>query len=89
MVKRDEEPQAGIYYSRPFQTGLGTTKGGPVSPTIFNIVANVVVHLTLREVFGPQEALHGLIWAAGGNEVVLFAYDGDIAVRTPSWCSRR
>ena len=48
-----------------FKTDQGVTHGGPVSPTIFNIVSCEVVRATLLKVCVPQEAQHRLVWAEG------------------------
>ena len=37
----------------------------------------------MLEVCGPQEAHHGLGWAAGEHIIVFYAYDGRIGVRKP------
>ena len=37
------------------------------------------------EVCGPQEAQHGLGWAAVEHNIVLYADDGHIAGRNPIW----
>ena len=61
------------------------TQGDPVSPTIFNILVNVVVWDTLMEVSGPQEANHALGWLVGGQDTVFYANDGLISGRNPIW----
>ena len=58
-------PKAVKLYERPFSTGRGVTHGDLVSPTIFNIVVDVVIRADLLEVCGPQEAQHGFGWAVG------------------------
>ena len=46
------------------------TQGNPVSPTIFNINVNAVVHSTFLEVCGPQESRHGLGWVAREHNII-------------------
>ena len=62
-------PKAGKVFGHPFNTERGVTQGGPVSPMIFNIVADAVVMAVLLEVYVPQEAQHGFIWAAGEHSI--------------------
>ena len=78
-------PRTGRYYGRSFQTGQGVTQGDLVYPTIFNIVVDAVVRETLREVCGPQEALHGLGWKVGEHYIVFYAYGVRISARNPIW----
>ena len=54
-----------------------------MSPTILNKVVDAVVPVTLREVFGPQEALHGLEWAEGEQYIVFYIDNGRIVGRNP------
>ena len=62
-------------------TGRGVIKGKPTSPTIFNIVVDAAVRAVLEVVCGPQEAWHGMDWAAGERNPVVYADDGWIAGR--------
>ena len=57
--------------------------GDPVSPTILNKVVDAVVPVTLREVFGPQEALHGLGWAEEEQYIVFYIDNDRIVGRNP------
>ena len=63
-------PKTGKFLRKAFRTGRGLTQGDPASPMIFNIVVDAVVRAVLDVVCGPQEALHGLGWAAGERNVV-------------------
>ena len=54
-----------VCYGRMFKTQRGVTQEEPVSPTIFNVVADLVVRPIMMEVCGPQESQHGLGWATG------------------------
>ena len=61
------------------------TQGYPFSLSIFNIVVDVVVWAMLREVCGPQEALHKMGWSLGEQDIVLYAGDGRIEGSNPIW----
>ena len=52
---------------------------------IFNIVVDAVLQAVLNVVCGPQEAQHGLGWAAGEMNVIFYANDGRIAGRDHEW----
>ena len=52
---------------------------------IFNIVADAVVIAVLEVVFGPQEARHGMGWAAGERNLVFYTDVGRIAGRDHIW----
>ena len=54
-----------------------------MSPTIFNILVDLVVCVALREVSGSQEALHGLGLLEGDQDIVLYADNGSIVGRNP------
>ena len=56
-------------------------KGDPASPMIFNIGVDVVVRATLEVVCGPQEARHGMGWAAGERNLIFYADNGRIGGR--------
>ena len=58
-------PKDGRYYGRPFRMERGVTEGDPVYPTIFNIIAGAVIREVLLDVYVPQKAQHGLVWAVG------------------------
>ena len=40
---------------------------------IINIVVNMVVRATLELFWGPQEARHGMGWAAGKRNLIFYA----------------
>ena len=51
--------RAGSYYGPCFKGGRGVTQGDPLSPTIFNVVLDAVVHhwltIAAQEVERPGE----------------------------------
>ena len=59
--------------------------GDPSSQMIFNIVVDAVVRAVLYVVFGPQEAQHGLGWAAGGRNVMFYTNGVRIAGQDHEW----
>ena len=75
--------KAGKLFGRPFWTERGVTQGYQVSSTIFNIKVYKVVISVLLGVYIPQEANHGLGWAAVQHNIVLYTDDGRIAVHNP------
>ena len=44
-------------------------------------MVDVVVRVALEVFCGPQEALHGMGWAAGERNLILYVDDGRIGVR--------
>ena len=40
--------RASGYYGRPFSAGRGVTQGGPLSPTIFNLMVDAIVREWVR-----------------------------------------
>ena len=52
---------------------------------IFNIVVNEVVQAVLEELCIPQEAQHGMGWAAGERNIVFYVDDRRIAVQDHEW----
>ena len=54
-----------------FSTGRGVAQSIPAYPMIFNIIVDEVVKEVLEVVCGPQEARHGMVWAAGEQNLVL------------------
>ena len=59
------------------------TQGDLLSPTVFSIVVRAVVGEVLLEVFGPQEAQHGIGWVVGEHNIFFYADDGRIVGRNP------
>ena len=52
---------------------------------IFNIVVDSVVREVLYTVCGPQEAQHGLGWAAGDPNLIFYAKNNRIAGQDHVW----
>ena len=78
-------PKAGRYYRRPFRKEIGVTQGGGVSNTVSNVMVEIVVRVVLMDVCRPQEVQHGMGWAAGENNIVLYAKNGHIEACNPIW----
>ena len=71
-------PKLGWYYRQPFNTGIVVTQGGPVSPSVFNILVNVVIRVVMLELFSPQEDQNWLDWEASENDILFYADYGCI-----------
>ena len=68
MDKRWFQRQESVF-GRTFDMEKLVTQGDLLSPTIFNVVVDEVVRAVLLEVYGPQEAQHGFVWAAGEHNI--------------------
>ena len=78
-------PKARKFSGRPFSIYRGVKQGEPASLMIFNILVNAVVREVLLEVCGHQEAHHGFFWAAGEQNIALYADEVCIAGWDPIW----
>ena len=78
-------PKTVNFIGKDFRTGRCLTQGDPDSPMIFNSVGGAVVRAVLDVVCGPQEAKHGLRWAAGKRNLILYAGDVRKAGRDHKW----
>ena len=83
--KKQIVPKEGILLGELFGTEIGVMQGYLASPVIFNIFVGVLVQAVLAEVFGPQEAHHGLGWAAGERNLVFYADNVRIAEWHHTW----
>ena len=77
--------RAGGYYRTAFQGVRGVTQGDPLSSTIFNVVADAVVHnWEIVVVAGAEE--RGELEKEGRHQATLFyADDGMVASSEPCW----
>ena len=76
--------QAGGYYGTTFRGKRGVIQGNPLSPTIFNVVVDVVVRHWVQGVIEEAEA-HGELRQEGRHQESLFyADDGMVASSDPS-----
>ena len=74
--------RAGGYYGTAFKGARGVTQGDPLSPTIFNVVVDVVVRNWLE---GLQNAKEEKGATGGGHfSVVLYADDGMVGASDPA-----
>ena len=77
--------RAGGYYGAAFKGSLVVTQGDPLSPTIFNVVVNVVLsHWVTVMVEGTEE--RGELGKEGRhNNALFYADDGMVASSDPQW----
>ena len=75
--------RVGGYYGKAFKGARGVTQGDPLSPTIFNVVVDVVVRHWLE---GLQNANYEK-GATGGEHfsAVFYADDGMVGASDPAW----
>ena len=77
--------RAGGYYGAAFQGACGVTQGDPLSPTIFNVVVDVVVCNWVTVVIAGAEE-RGKRGKEGRHQATLFyADDGMVALSDPCW----
>ena len=72
-------PKVGKCLGTEFGKGRGVTQGNPAYSMILNIVVDAVVLTVLEVVYISQEAQHGMGWAEGEINLVLYADDRRIA----------
>ena len=77
--------RAGGYYGTAFQGARGVTQGDPLSPTIFNVVVDAVVHHWVTVfIVGVEE--RGERGKEGRHQADLFYTDDDmVASSDPCW----
>ena len=85
MGKINDGSTGGGYYGTGFKGERGVTQGDPLSPTIFNLVVDAVVHhwftMKLEEVEKRGERRK-----EGRHQAALFyADDGMVASSDPCW----
>ena len=78
-------PKPGRLYGRPLVTEIVVTQGDPVFPEVLNVMVDAAVGEFLLEFCGPQEAQHGVVWATGEPNIVLYADCDRIVGRNPIW----
>ena len=68
--------RAGYYYGISFKRHQGVTQGDPLSPTIFNMVVDVLIHHWVTLVAGEEAGPDGFVWVV--QWLVAFFYTDDI-----------
>ena len=77
--------KAGKCLGIAFETERGVTEDDPTSPISLIIVVDVVVQEVCDVVCIPKKAQHGMEWAAGNRNPVLYADDGRIEGQDHDW----
>ena len=77
--------RAGGYYGEAFKGAMGVTQGDPLSPTIFNVVVDVVVRHWIEGLVA-ETAEKGETGREGRHQLAVFyADDGMVVSLDPSW----
>ena len=77
--------ESGGYYGTSFKGERGVTQGDPLSPTIFNLVVDVLVRHWVTGVIADAEE-RGELGNMGRHQVaLLYADDGMVASYYPHW----
>ena len=77
--------RAGVYYGTGFKEERGVTQGNPLSPTIFNVVVDVVVRHWVTLAVKEADT-----WGERGRELrhqaaLFYADNGMVASSNPLW----
>lgn len=75
--------QAGGFYGPPFKVYQRVTQGEPLSPRIFNLMVDAVVHKWLRETLGKEAANSGIGLEIRRLLTAFYVDNGLIASRDP------
>ena len=68
-----------------FKGARGVTQGDPLSPTIFNVVVDSVVHHWVTLVVKDAEKRGGRGWEGRHQAALFYAYGGMVASSDPLW----
>ena len=77
--------RAGGYYREGFKRFQGVTQGDPISPTIFNVVVDVVVRHWVTMALSEAEKRGGRGGEGRHQAALLYAEDGMISSSNPRW----
>ena len=77
--------RAGVYYGEAFKGARGVTQGDPLSPTIFDVVVDVVVRHWVMMTLAKVEK-RGERGSEGRHQAaILYMDDGMVASSDPCW----
>ena len=77
--------RAGYCYYAPFKGHQGVNQGGPLSPTIFNMVLDAVICCWFMLVLVEEAVPDGFGWAVQWPEALFYVDDGLLASPRPAW----
>ena len=76
--------RVGCYYITPFKVHQGVTQGGPLPPTIFNVVVDTVICHWVMLVAGEEAGLGGFGLAVQWLAAFIYTDDGLLALPRPA-----
>ena len=77
--------KAGGYYGTGFKGAWGMTQGNPLSPNIFNVVVDVVLHHWVRLAVEDAERRKERGEEGRHQAALFYADDGMVASSDPCW----
>ena len=75
----------GCYCSTPLKVHQGVPQGGPLPPTIFNVVVDTVICHLVMLVAGEEAGPGGFGRAVQWIEAFVYTNDGLLAFPRPAW----
>ena len=73
------------YYGEAFKGARGVTQGEPLSPTIFNVVVDVVVRYWIDGIVDEAEEKGETGREGRHQSAVFYANDGMVVLSDPAW----
>ena len=77
--------RSGGYYGTAFKGIRGVTQGDPLSPRIFNVLVDAVVHHWVMGVIVDAEERGNLVKGGRHQAALFYADDGMVASSDPHW----